>query len=87
VLEVPGHGTLIAKLRRQLMPWAAGAQTEDETIQHRARVDTAMPLKLGGGALAAERLNGRPYVVRYFPDRKRSGSRIEYSLSTNVYVV
>jgi hypothetical protein len=69
VLEMPVHGAVVAKHRRQLIPLAAGAQAEDDAIQHRTQVDAPMPLGFGGIALAQDWLDERPYVVRNFPNR------------------
>jgi hypothetical protein len=69
LLEMAMDGAVIAKARRELISLAAGAQTEDDAIEHRAQIDAAMPLGLGGITLMENRLEQCPYVVRPFPDR------------------
>jgi hypothetical protein len=62
VLEVSMHGTVVAKLLGQLIPLAAGAQAENDTIEHPARRDAAKALGLGGVALVEDVLDSGPYL-------------------------
>jgi hypothetical protein len=69
LLEMAMDGAVIAKAGRELIPWAAGAQTEDDAIEHRAQLDAAMPLGVGWITVMENRLEQCLYVVRNFPDR------------------
>jgi hypothetical protein len=71
-LAVPVHGAVVAKLLRQLMPWAARAQAKDHAIESPAQIDTAMALGLGGVDLVENGRDDGPYVVRHFPNRRLS---------------
>jgi hypothetical protein len=62
------HGAVVAKLLRQLIPLAAGAQAEDDAIEHPAQIDPAMPLGLGGIEFIEHLLDEHPYIVRDFPN-------------------
>jgi hypothetical protein len=51
-----------------LVPLAAGAQAEDDAIEHLAPLDPPMPRGLGGLDVIEDRLDKRPYIIRDFPN-------------------
>ena len=62
------HGAVVAELLGQLVPWAAGAQAEDDAIEHPAQIDPPMPLGLGRIDFIEDRLDERPDIIRHFPN-------------------
>ena len=68
LLEVAMHRAVIPKARRELIPLAAGAQTEDNAIQHTPEIGPSMPLAFGRIVFVQNRLDERPNVIGNFPD-------------------
>jgi len=67
-LEVPVHRAIVAKLRGQLVPLAASAQTEDDAIEDAPEIHPPMPRGLGRIVFIQNRLEKRPDVIGNFPD-------------------
>jgi hypothetical protein len=68
LLEVAMHRAVVPKARRQLMPLAAGAQTEDDAMQHAPEIHPPVPFGLGRIMFVQNCLDERPDVIRNFPD-------------------
>src|SRR5262245_9711253 len=59
---------VVAKWLGQLVPLAAGAQAEDDAIQHLAQIHSPMPFGLGRTVFVQNRLDKQPDVIRSFLD-------------------
>jgi hypothetical protein len=67
-LEVPMPGAVVATRRGPLVALAAGAQAEDDALEHPAQIDPPMPLGFGGIDGIEDLLDERPHIVRDFPN-------------------
>jgi hypothetical protein len=68
-LEGPMHGAVVATRLGPLVPLAAGAQAEDEALEHPTQIDPPMPLGRGGIDFVEDRLDERPDLLRNFKRR------------------
>jgi hypothetical protein len=71
LLEVAMHRAVVSKVRRELIPLAAGAQTKDDAIQNAPEIHPPVALGLGGVVFVQNRLDERPDVIGNFPDGRR----------------
>jgi hypothetical protein len=68
LLEMAMHRAVVPKAHRELIPLAAGTQTEDDAIQDTPEIHPPMPFGLRRIMFVQNRLDERSDVIGNFPN-------------------